>query len=138
MNRKETAQVLAILKAAYPNFYKNLTPEDAQGIVGVWSMQFADMAADIVLMALNKAISTCKYPPSVAEVKEKISSIHWEAQEMMALHYSNNTLSDEDLAYYTRIYEETRSYKFSNDVEPSIGNMLAGKKEVKQLSERNE
>lgn len=138
MNRKETAQVLAILKAAYPNFYKNLTPEDAQGIVGVWSMQFADMAADIVLMALNKAISTCKYPPSVAEVKEKISSIHWEAQEMMALHYSNNTLSDEELAYYTRIYEETRSYKFSNDVEPSIGNMLAGKKEVKQLSERNE
>jgi hypothetical protein len=138
MNRKETAQVLAILKAAYPNFYKNLTPEDAQGIVGVWSMQFADMAADIVLMALNKAISICKYPPSVAEVKEKISSIHWEAQEMMALHYSNNTLSDEELAYYTRIYEETRSYKFSNDVEPSIGNMLAGKKEVKQLSERNE
>ena len=138
MNRKEATQVLAILKAGYPNSYKNITPEEVQGIVGVWSMQFADMSAEIVLMALNKAISTCKYPPTVAEVKEKISSIHWEAQEMIGLHYSNKSLSDESLAYYRRIYEETMPYKFSSKAEPSIVSMLSGKKEFKQLSERNE
>ena len=138
MNKKEATQVLAILKAAYPNSYKNITADEVQGIVSVWSIQFADMSADIVLMALNKAISTCKYPPSVAEVKEKISSIHWEAYEMMGLYYNYKSLSDEKFAYYKRIYEETQSYKFSSKAEPSISNMLSGKKEVKQLSERNE
>ena len=78
MNKKEAAQVLAILKAGYPNHYKNITAEDAQGIVSLWSMQFADMSAEIVFMALNKAISTSKYPPTIAGVKEKLSSVHWE------------------------------------------------------------
>jgi hypothetical protein len=138
MNRKEATQILAILKAGYPNSYKNITDDDALGIVNLWSMQFADMSPDIVFMALNKAISTSKYPPTVAEVKEKISSVHWEAYEMINRHYNIKALGDEELAYYKRIYEETQPYKLSNRVEPSICNMLTGKKEAKQLSERNE
>lgn len=132
MNKKESAQVIAMLKAGYPNFYKHLTEQDAQGIVSMWSMQFAEMPADIVLMALNKAISTNTYPPSIAEVKEKISSVHWEAYEMMSRHYKVKSLSDEEYAYYKRIYDETRAYKFANKVEPSISNMLGGR-DVKQL-----
>ena len=138
MNRKEAAQILAILKAGYPNSYRNITAEDAQGIVSLWSMQFAECSADIVYMALNKAISTCKYPPTIAEVKEKISSVHWEAYEMINSHYSIKALCDEDFARYQRIYEETRQYKFSGEAEPSIRNMFTGKKEAQQLRERNE
>ena len=138
MNRKEAAQILAILKASYPNFYKNLTTEDAQGIVGVWSMQFAEMSAEIVLMALNKAISICTYPPSIAEVKDKISSVHWEAYEIINRHYSRKHLSDEEFAHYKRIYEETQRYKFANKAEPSISSMITGKKPVQQIRERND
>ena len=136
MNRKEAAQVLAILKASYPNFYKNLKAEEAQGIVSVWSMQFADMSADIVLMALNKAVSTCTYPPSIAEVKEKISSVHWEAYDAIEQNYIQKNLSAEQLGMYKRIYNETQSYKFAKKIEPTINNMIAGRNEVKQLSER--
>lgn len=137
MNKKEAAQVLAILKASYPNNYKNLTTEDAQGIVSVWSLQFADMAAEIVLMALNKAISTNKYPPSIAEVKEKITSVHWEAYEMMNAHYTLKSLSDEEFAYYKRIYDATQSYKFDNKGEISIKKMLPTKN-TNLLTGRNE
>lgn len=138
MNKKEAAQILSILKAGYPNHYKNLTQEDALGIVSMWSMQFADMSAEVVLMALNKAISVNKYPPTIAEVKEKIKSVHWEAYEMIEKHRNYNKLSAEELNAYKRIYDETQGYKFSNRIEPSISNMIIGKKEVKQITERNE
>ena len=123
MNRKEATQVLAILKASYPNQYKNLTTEDAQGIVGVWSMQFANVPADIVLMALNKAVSVNDYPPTIAEVKKKISSVNSEAYDIIERHHRLKNLSDEELATYKRIYEVTQSYKFGIS-EPSIRDML--------------
>ena len=138
MTKKEAVQILAVLKAAYPNFYKDMTAAEAQGTVSVWSMQFADISAEIVLMALNKVISTSKYPPTIAEVKEKFSGIHWEAYEMLHRHRNVKPLSDEEFARYKRIYELTQSYKFSKNAEPSISTMLTGKKEVKQLGERNE
>lgn len=131
MNRKESAQVIAILKASYPNFYKNLTKEDAQGIVSVWSIQFANVPADIVLMALNKAIDNCNYPPSIAEVKKKIESVYWEAYEKIERNYRFKNLSDEELATYKRICKATEKYKFGK-VEPSISDMLP-KREVKQI-----
>ena len=138
MTKKEAVQILAVLKAAYPNFYKDMTAAEAQGTVSVWSMQFADISAEIVLMALNKAISTSKYPPTIAEVKEKFSGIHWEAYEMLHRHRNVKPLSDDEVAHYKRIYELTERYKHKKTPEPSISNMLSGKKEVKQLGERNE
>ena len=138
MTKKEAVQILAVLKAAYPNFYKDMTAAEAQGTVSVWSMQFADISAEIVLMALNKAISTSKYPPTIAEVKEKFSGIHWEAYEMLHRHRNVKPLSDDEVAHYKRIYELTERYKHKKTPEPSIGTMFLGKKEVKQLGERNE
>ena len=78
MNRKEAVKILAILTAAYPNAYKHMTPDEANGVVAIWAIQFADVPADIVFMALNKAISGCKFPPSISEIKSRISAIHWD------------------------------------------------------------
>lgn len=138
MNKKEALQILAVLRASYPSEYMNLSAEGAQGVVGVWSLQFADVPVDIVLMALNKAVSVSHKTPSIAEVKEKISSVHWEAYEMLHRHRNVKPLSDEEVAHYKRVYELTERYKFKKMPEPSISNMLSGKKEVKQLGERNE
>lgn len=131
MTNKEAAQILAILKAAYPNFYKDMTPDEAQGTVSVWQMQFNNVPAEILLMALNKAISVNKYPPSIAEVKEKFSSIHWEVYEVLNRHYNIKNLSDEEFAYYKRIYELTQPYKHTKKLEPTIRQMLPNN--IKQL-----
>jgi len=138
MNRKEALQVLAILKASYPNHYRNLTQEDATGIVSVWALQFANVPADIVLMALNKAISEKEqHPPNIAEVKKKLESVHWEAYDMIERHNRLKNLSDEQLATYKRIYKETERYKFGKNIEPSISDMLP-KRDVKQIERRDE
>ena len=134
MNKKEATQVLAILSASYPKYYLNITDEETQGIVSVWSMQFADVPADIVLMALNKAVGVNeKYPPNIAEVKRKIESVHWEAYEMIERNYRFKNLSDEELANYKRIYKATERYKFGK-IEPTIREMLP--RNVKQIEGR--
>lgn len=125
MTKDETLRVLAILKAAYPESYNGLTKREANGTVAVWSLQFADVPVDIVLMAIQKLISTNKFPPKVSEVKDKIGSIHYEAYEQL---YSSvgELLSDETRAQYQRIYDATKSFKLAKMSEPSICQMIDG------------
>lgn len=134
MTKKETVQILAILKAAYPNFYKDMSAEEAQGTISVWALQFADLPADIVLMALNKAISTSKFPPSIAEIKDKMSSLYWEAYDKINPMWNNDPLSEEEEKMYNRIFKITEKYKYDKGVEPSISQMLGGGNYM-QLSE---
>lgn len=137
MNRKETAQVIAILTAGYPKYYKDMKETDLQGFVSLWSMQFANVPADIVLMALNKAISEKEqHPPNIAEVKKKLENVHWEAYEAIERNYRHKNLSEEELTYYKRIYKATERYKFGK-IEPSIRDMLP-KKGIKQIERREE
>ena len=42
MTGKETKAVLALLRAAYPNFYKNQTREDLLAVVNLWQKQFEE------------------------------------------------------------------------------------------------
>lgn len=123
MTKKEALQVLAILKAAYPASY-NGTKEEAAGTVSVWCMQFADVPADIVLMAIHKLISTSKFPPTVAEVKSKISALHWEAYSALSDGMRYNRISEEEKAKYQRIYDLTEGY--SGNREPTLPEMIGG------------
>lgn len=121
MTREETTKILAILKAAYPNSYKNMTQSEAIGVVGVWHMQFADVHPDIVMMALQKCISTCTFPPSISEVKKKISSIHWEASDMIR----EDSLILPELAQKAEwVYEQTKEYRYDSPQSPTLCAML--------------
>lgn len=124
MTRDETIKVLAILKAAYPNSYKAMTKEEAKGMIAVWTMQFADMPADIVLMAVNKLISTNQFPPAISEVKKKISSLHWEAYDLISA--TKDELPKEELAKYQRIYDITKKMKINTHIEPTLTEMMNG------------
>lgn len=123
MTRSEATKILAVLAAAYPTAaIKNASPTEAEGIVTVWEMQFANMPADIVFMAINKHISTGKFFPSISEIKTKLSDIHWDAYSKMA----NNTakfLSATSLEEYKRIYEATKQYK-TGIIEPDLTEMI--------------
>lgn len=125
MTKKEALFLLATLKAAYPNFYNNTTPEAAAGTVSVWCIQFADMPFEIVMMAVQKIISTNKFPPTISEIKAKISSIHWEASEV--IHASIDICSPEIKEKYRCLYEATKGYKYPKMVEPSINQMISNK-----------
>ena len=124
MTKKEAATILAILKAAYPNSYKNMTSEEAMGTVSVWAIQFADMPADIVLMAVHKAISSSPFPPAISEVKEKLSTLHWEAYSLKDARSGLEEIPESERQQAERIYRETQKYRYSKCIEPSLGEML--------------
>jgi hypothetical protein len=75
MSQEQVLSILAILKAAYPNFYKDATDKDLQDVIDLWSTMFVDDNPAIVTEAVKALICTLKYPPSIADVKEKIRLI---------------------------------------------------------------
>ena len=74
MTREETISVLTILKSAYPKFYQGMSRNDAEAVINLWSVMFADTFIDDVKLALYKIISTSQFPPSVAELRQAIVS----------------------------------------------------------------
>lgn len=123
MTKKEAVQILAILKAAYPASYNNMTKEEASGTVSVWAMQFDDVPADIVMMAIHKMIATSKFPPTVAEVKDKIKSLHWEAYDSVTAF--KDMLPENVLAKCQYIYDATQNYKYGKTYEPKLNAMIS-------------
>lgn len=77
MNRKETQGVLALLRAAYPNFYKGQTKEDLLAVVNLWQIQFADFACEDVIRAVHALIATRTegFPPTIGAVKEQAAKL---------------------------------------------------------------
>lgn len=122
MTKEEALEMLAILKAAYPNSYNGMSKQEALGVVTVWALQFAAFPADIVFMALQKAISASKFPPSVHEVKKELEAVHWEAYEMLRCNPSME-LSDIERKQYQRIYDATHSTR-AGMFAPPISQML--------------
>ncbi len=72
MDREETIKVLAYLKVAYPNFYKNMLREEAEETINLYQEMFANCDFEIVSVAVKELIQTEKFPPSIADIKQKM------------------------------------------------------------------
>ena len=75
MTREETIIILGILKASYSNFYKDMAKRDLETIVNVWSELFQNDDVNLVKLAVKELIQTQKYPPAIADVKNKMAQI---------------------------------------------------------------
>jgi hypothetical protein len=106
MNKEETTFVLAIIKAAYPNSFKNMTDADARATVNVWQMNFSDVPADIVLIAVYKTISVSEFPPTVAAIRNKFRSIYIESN----IELNNSCGGTQAAAKYGRICRILQPY----------------------------
>lgn len=68
MNSKEAAQILAVVRTAYPN----TKIEDAGAMVQAWVMGLGDYSASSVMKAARLHMATAKFFPTIAEIREKI------------------------------------------------------------------
>lgn len=75
MDRTETLKILSVLKAAYPNFYKDKAKTELEGIVNLWEMMFKTDTYDIVSAAVMAFIATDTkgFPPVIGVIKDKMS-----------------------------------------------------------------
>lgn len=74
MTREETLAIMGVLKAAYPNYYKDMKRDEAEGIVALWTAMFADDPAAVVGLAVKAHIANDKkgFPPHIGAIKDAI------------------------------------------------------------------
>lgn len=77
MTRDETVKIMAVLKATYPNFYKDMTRRDAEGVVALWADMFTEDSYNTVAAAVKAFIASDikGFPPVVGQVKQRVAEI---------------------------------------------------------------
>jgi hypothetical protein len=77
MTVQEAGMVLAVLRAAYPSSYRDLTEADAYATAKLWAEMFSDDSYAAVNAAVRAMIATrtVGYAPTIGEVKEKLYKI---------------------------------------------------------------
>ena len=126
MTREETIKVLAILKAAYPASYRNMTKDEANGTVAIWAAQFAREPVQVVMLAVQKLISKSTFPPTISEVKSQMRGLYWEAWQDVAMHENGCRPLDEQRLEAMRTIVKSCERYTSNSNEPTLGELLGG------------
>lgn len=77
MTREDTLDLLSVLKAAYPNFYRDMTRQDAGHVVDLWFEMFKDEPVELVALAVKAHIATDTkgFPPHIGAIKDAIVKI---------------------------------------------------------------
>lgn len=70
MDKQEFSKIALAIKSAYPNF----TVLQDNASKDIWYMMLADIPYNIAQPATLELLSTNKYPPSIAEFREKCTS----------------------------------------------------------------
>lgn len=104
MNRKEILSMLSILKSAYPNFYRNITKQEAEETVNLYEEMFKDYDSRVVLLAVKELINTYEYPPTIATIKNKIYSL-------------SNINEETDLDLWERLLKAIRNGTYGSEKE---------------------
>lgn len=119
MNREESIKLLALIKVAYPNAYKDMDKETKLATVNMWQTTFNSVPYQIMEMAFNRFRMVSKFPPTVADMAEELVSIYYKALEgAMEAH----SLGDvESLNLYRGFMRITEPYKSGAYKETPLG-----------------
>ena len=83
MTQAESIKLLALIKLAYPNSYKDIDKDTQLATVNLWHQTFADTPLGIVEMALEHFVKKSKFPPTIADIIEELRLMNGEATMYM-------------------------------------------------------
>ena len=72
MTRDETTVIMLAMKSTYPSFYRDMSKDEVRAAIDIWTEMFAEDSAAIVTQAVKALMTTLKFPPTIADVKDKI------------------------------------------------------------------
>ena len=77
MNYEETLAIMGVLKAAYPQYYRDMKRNEAESVVSLWAELFKDDPANMVAAAVKAYIAsdTKGFPPHIGAIKDAIVKI---------------------------------------------------------------
>jgi hypothetical protein len=77
MNAIETAKVMAVLKAAYPQYYKDTDEDEVKSGIALWQAIFSDHSYEAVSNAVMAFIATDTkgFPPAPGMIMDKLINL---------------------------------------------------------------
>lgn len=77
MTREETIKILAVLRGAYPAFYRDITKQEAESTIALWMSMFEEEPYELVAAAVKAFIAgdSKGFPPAIGQIKERIRQI---------------------------------------------------------------
>ena len=77
MNKKETIQVLQLLKINYPQSFKDYGPEQTKAFAELWSSAFSRTPVELVIKAVQSIIYSDprEFAPNIGQVNYKIAEM---------------------------------------------------------------
>ena len=77
MDKTESTKILAILRIAYPGFYKGMSEKDHGDTVFLWATMFKDDAFELVSAAVKTFIASDEkgFPPHIGAIKAAIAKL---------------------------------------------------------------
>lgn len=78
MTADDANKLLAIAKANYSYAFKSMSNQEKVILVKSWAFALQDIPADIVMLAFMQLLSTSKWLPTVAEIREKVKSLYYQ------------------------------------------------------------
>ena len=106
MTRREMMKIFSLMMLAWPNapMFK-VAPEKLDMTINLWRLALNDVDFITAKQAMILVCRTCKFPPSIADLKEAAEQVNREIQEhiLLAFHEMRNTIlccdNDVNLAY---------------------------------------
>lgn len=77
MKKSETVAIMAILKEAYPMYYKDKTKDELNTAINLWTEMFADDDVNLVKAAVKAYIANDikGFPPVIGQIKQSLHKI---------------------------------------------------------------
>jgi len=75
LTKTETAKIMAVLQGNYPRYYAGMDLETKRQAANLWADMLGEYPYELVMRATEAVIAANKFPPTVAEVIEKINAI---------------------------------------------------------------
>lgn len=80
MTIDDANKLLALAKANYSYAFKTMTKQEKVMLVQSWAFALQDIPADIVMLAFMQLLTTSKWLPTVAEIRDRVQGMHYEAE----------------------------------------------------------
>ena len=108
MTVEESIKLLALIKLAYPNSYKDIDKDTQLATVKMWQRAFDTVPFAIMELALDHFVKVSKFPPTISDICEELKSIHYEA-------LTNVLSGGEQRKLNLYIMQQTESFTERND-----------------------
>ena len=110
MTLEESAKLLALIKLAYPNSYKDIDKDTQLATVKMWQRVFDTLPLAIMEMVLDHYVKKSQFPPTIADMWDELRNLHYEAVQNVLI------LDDGERRNLNKyIMEHTKGFTERND-----------------------